>query len=152
MKAGRETSISVSQNQLSEEDRIKLKVSLQPPQSECVGRGHGQGGRRRRCRLTPQRPDTVLLLRLFLFLQDVAAVDGLYRIRVPRVLLQAERQAERQADGYLTTFVRAVCVFSLNDADFSPSAAAGLTLPPLSVLALASASGCFRAVKTTSGL
>ncbi|TWW70474.1 ER membrane protein complex subunit 10 [Takifugu flavidus] len=63
LKAGREPSISVSQNQLSEEDRIKLK--------------------------------------------DVAAVDGLYRIRVPRVFLQAERQAERQAEGYLTTFVRA---------------------------------------------
>uniref|UniRef100_H2RMF2 ER membrane protein complex subunit 10 n=2 Tax=Takifugu rubripes TaxID=31033 RepID=H2RMF2_TAKRU len=63
LKAGREPSISVSQNQLSEEDRIKLK--------------------------------------------DVAAVDGLYRIRVPRVFLQAERQAERQAEGYLTTFIRA---------------------------------------------
>lgn len=49
----------------------------------------------------------------------MAAVDGLYRIRVPRVLLQAERQAERQAEGYLTTFVRAVCVFSLVNADIS---------------------------------
>uniref|UniRef100_A0A674P5H0 ER membrane protein complex subunit 10 n=1 Tax=Takifugu rubripes TaxID=31033 RepID=A0A674P5H0_TAKRU len=71
LKAGREPSISVSQNQLSEEDRIKLK--------------------------------------------DVAAVDGLYRIRVPRVFLQAERQAERQAEGYLTTFIRAVCVPHLSD-------------------------------------
>uniref|UniRef100_A0A8C1I3M6 ER membrane protein complex subunit 10 n=1 Tax=Cyprinus carpio carpio TaxID=630221 RepID=A0A8C1I3M6_CYPCA len=40
-------------------------------------------------------------------LKDVAAVDGLYRIRVPRVSLQADRQTERQAEGYLTTFVRA---------------------------------------------
>lgn len=32
LKAGRESSISVSQNQLSEEDRAKLKVSL--PESE----------------------------------------------------------------------------------------------------------------------
>ncbi|XP_018958513.1 ER membrane protein complex subunit 10 isoform X2 [Cyprinus carpio] len=40
-------------------------------------------------------------------LKDVAAVDGLYRIRVPRVSLQADRQTERQSEGYLTTFVRA---------------------------------------------
>ncbi|XP_042581120.1 ER membrane protein complex subunit 10-like isoform X2 [Cyprinus carpio] len=40
-------------------------------------------------------------------LKDVAAVDGLYRIRVPRVSLQVDRQTERQAEGYLTTFVRA---------------------------------------------
>lgn len=40
-------------------------------------------------------------------LKDVAAVDGLYRIRVPRVSLQADRQTERQSDGYLTAFVRA---------------------------------------------
>uniref|UniRef100_A0A8C2E2H0 ER membrane protein complex subunit 10 n=1 Tax=Cyprinus carpio TaxID=7962 RepID=A0A8C2E2H0_CYPCA len=40
-------------------------------------------------------------------LKDVAAVDGLYRIRVPRFSLQADRQTERQAEGYLTTFVRA---------------------------------------------
>lgn len=42
--------------------------------------------------------------------QEVAAVDGLYRIRVPRVSLQADRQPERQMEGYLTAFVRAVCV------------------------------------------
>ncbi|XP_076027067.1 ER membrane protein complex subunit 10 isoform X2 [Genypterus blacodes] len=63
LKAGREPSVSLSQNQLSEEDRAKLK--------------------------------------------EVAAVDGLYRIRVPRVFLQAERQTERQMEGYLTAFVRA---------------------------------------------
>ncbi|GAA6229857.1 ER membrane protein complex subunit 10 isoform X1 [Lates japonicus] len=63
LKAGREPSVSLSQNQLSEEDRIKLK--------------------------------------------EVAAVDGLYRIRVPRVFLQADRQTERQMEGYLTAFVRA---------------------------------------------
>ncbi|XP_043081875.1 ER membrane protein complex subunit 10 isoform X2 [Puntigrus tetrazona] len=40
-------------------------------------------------------------------LKDVAAVDGLYRIRVPRVSLQVDRQTERQSEGYLTTFVRA---------------------------------------------
>ncbi|XP_040047644.1 ER membrane protein complex subunit 10 isoform X1 [Gasterosteus aculeatus] len=40
-------------------------------------------------------------------LKEVAAVDGLYRIRVPRVLLQADRQTERQLEGYLTAFVRA---------------------------------------------
>ncbi|KAI2666310.1 ER membrane protein complex subunit 10 [Labeo rohita] len=37
-------------------------------------------------------------------LKDVAAVDGLYRIRVPRVSLQMDRQTERQSEGYLTTF------------------------------------------------
>ncbi|XP_053474468.1 ER membrane protein complex subunit 10 isoform X1 [Ictalurus furcatus] len=36
-------------------------------------------------------------------LKDVAAVDGLYRIRVPRVFLQTDRQS----DGYLSAFVRA---------------------------------------------
>ncbi|XP_037332703.1 ER membrane protein complex subunit 10 isoform X1 [Pungitius pungitius] len=40
-------------------------------------------------------------------LKEVAAVDGLYRIRVPRVLLQADRQTERQLEGHLTAFVRA---------------------------------------------
>ncbi|KAL6476521.1 hypothetical protein MHYP_G00150200 [Metynnis hypsauchen] len=40
-------------------------------------------------------------------LKDVAAVDGLYRIRVPRVSLQADRQTDRQLEGYLTAFVRA---------------------------------------------
>lgn len=54
----------------------------------------------------------------------MAAVDGLYRIRVPRVFLQAERQAERQAEGYLTTFVRAVCVFTFIQADMSVVAVA----------------------------
>ncbi|XP_042360970.1 ER membrane protein complex subunit 10 isoform X2 [Plectropomus leopardus] len=63
LKGGREPSVSLSQNQLSEEDRTKLK--------------------------------------------EVAAVDGLYRIRVPRVFLQADRQTERQMEGYLTAFVRA---------------------------------------------
>ncbi|XP_028267907.1 ER membrane protein complex subunit 10 isoform X2 [Parambassis ranga] len=63
LKGGREPSVSVTQNQLSEEDRIKLK--------------------------------------------EVAAVDGLYRIRLPRVFLQGDRQTERQLEGYLTTFVRA---------------------------------------------
>ncbi|XP_063760936.1 ER membrane protein complex subunit 10 isoform X2 [Eleginops maclovinus] len=63
LKAGREPSVSLTQNQLSEEDRTKLK--------------------------------------------EVAAVDGLYRIRVPRVFLQADRQTERQMEGYLTAFVRA---------------------------------------------
>ncbi|KAG7246737.1 hypothetical protein CRUP_006953, partial [Coryphaenoides rupestris] len=38
---------------------------------------------------------------------EVAVVDGLYRIRVPRVSLQADRQAERQVEGHLTAFVRA---------------------------------------------
>ncbi|XP_053707131.1 ER membrane protein complex subunit 10 isoform X1 [Synchiropus splendidus] len=63
LKAGREPGVSLSQSQLSEEDRVKLK--------------------------------------------EVAAVDGLYRIRVPRVFLQAERQTERQLEGHLTAFVRA---------------------------------------------
>ncbi|XP_063045394.1 ER membrane protein complex subunit 10 isoform X2 [Engraulis encrasicolus] len=41
-------------------------------------------------------------------LKEVAAVDGLYRIRVPRVSLQVDRQTEKQADGgYLTAFVKA---------------------------------------------
>ncbi|KAK2833048.1 hypothetical protein Q5P01_016937 [Channa striata] len=40
-------------------------------------------------------------------LKEVAAVDGLYRIRVPRVFLQADRQTERQMEGYVTAFVRA---------------------------------------------
>ncbi|XP_056609036.1 ER membrane protein complex subunit 10 isoform X2 [Triplophysa dalaica] len=62
-RGGRESSVYLSQNQLSEKDRNTLK--------------------------------------------DVAAVDGLYRIRVPRVSLQADRQSERQHDGHLTAFVRA---------------------------------------------
>ncbi|XP_030646183.1 ER membrane protein complex subunit 10 isoform X2 [Chanos chanos] len=66
LRGGRETSVSLSQIQLMEEDRNRLK--------------------------------------------DVAAVDGLYRIRVPRVSLQADRQTERQAEGYLTAFVRACSV------------------------------------------
>ncbi|XP_029110094.1 ER membrane protein complex subunit 10 isoform X3 [Scleropages formosus] len=40
-------------------------------------------------------------------LKEVAAVDGLYRVRVPRVFVQTERPSERQAEGYLTAFVRA---------------------------------------------
>ncbi|KAJ8402515.1 hypothetical protein AAFF_G00365980 [Aldrovandia affinis] len=40
-------------------------------------------------------------------LKEVAAVDGLYRIRVPRMSLQTDRLADRQTDGYLTAFVRA---------------------------------------------
>ncbi|KAJ7989514.1 hypothetical protein DPEC_G00305340 [Dallia pectoralis] len=63
LKGGRETTASLSQNQLSDEDRSSLK--------------------------------------------EVAAVDGLYRIRVPRVSLSADRQTDRQMDGYLTAFVRA---------------------------------------------
>ncbi|XP_051743619.1 ER membrane protein complex subunit 10 isoform X2 [Ctenopharyngodon idella] len=62
-RGGRENSVYLSQNQLSEKDRTILK--------------------------------------------DVAAVDGLYRIRVPRVSLQVDRQTERQSEGYLTAFVRA---------------------------------------------
>ncbi|CDQ91219.1 unnamed protein product, partial [Oncorhynchus mykiss] len=62
LRGGRETSVSLSQSQLSEEDRNTLK--------------------------------------------EVAAVDGLYKIRVPRVSL-TDRQTERQMDGYLTAFVRA---------------------------------------------
>ncbi|XP_016332445.1 ER membrane protein complex subunit 10-like isoform X2 [Sinocyclocheilus anshuiensis] len=62
-RGGRELGVYLSQNLLSEKDRITLK--------------------------------------------DVAAVDGLYRIRVPRVSLQVDRQTERQSEGYLTTFVRA---------------------------------------------
>ncbi|XP_062337490.1 ER membrane protein complex subunit 10 isoform X1 [Osmerus eperlanus] len=63
LKAAREPSVALSQNQLSEEDRTKLK--------------------------------------------EVAAVNGLYRIRVPRVSLQVDRQTDRQMEGYLTAFVRA---------------------------------------------
>ncbi|KAL2101355.1 hypothetical protein ACEWY4_003116 [Coilia grayii] len=63
LRAGRESGVTISQSQLSEEDRNTLK--------------------------------------------EVAAVDGLYRIRVPRVSLQADRQTEKQADGYLTAFVKA---------------------------------------------
>uniref|UniRef100_A0A8D3DBT7 ER membrane protein complex subunit 10 n=1 Tax=Scophthalmus maximus TaxID=52904 RepID=A0A8D3DBT7_SCOMX len=63
LKAGREPGVLLNQNQLSEEDRTKLK--------------------------------------------EVAAVDGLYRIQVPRVFLLADRQTERQMEGYLTAFVRA---------------------------------------------
>ncbi|XP_028842818.1 ER membrane protein complex subunit 10 isoform X2 [Denticeps clupeoides] len=63
VRGGRENGVSISQGQLSEEDRNMLK--------------------------------------------EVASVDGLYRIRVPRVSLQADRQSERQIDGYLTAFVRA---------------------------------------------
>ncbi|XP_048059906.1 ER membrane protein complex subunit 10 isoform X2 [Megalobrama amblycephala] len=62
-RGGRENSVYLSQNQLSEKDRNILK--------------------------------------------EVAAVDGLYRIRVPRVSLQVDRQTERQSEGYLTAFVRA---------------------------------------------
>ncbi|XP_073713404.1 ER membrane protein complex subunit 10 isoform X2 [Misgurnus anguillicaudatus] len=62
-RGGRESTVHLSQNQLSEKDMNTLK--------------------------------------------DVAAVDGLYRIRVPRVNLQADRQTEKQSDGYLTAFVRA---------------------------------------------
>ncbi|XP_071240672.1 ER membrane protein complex subunit 10-like isoform X1 [Salvelinus alpinus] len=62
LRGGRETSVSLSQSQLSEEDRNTLK--------------------------------------------EVAVVDGLYKIRVPRVSL-TDRQTERQMDGYLTAFVRA---------------------------------------------
>ncbi|XP_051569530.1 ER membrane protein complex subunit 10-like isoform X2 [Myxocyprinus asiaticus] len=40
-------------------------------------------------------------------LKDVVAVDGLYRIRIPRVSLQADWQTERRSEGYLTAFVRA---------------------------------------------
>lgn len=39
-------------------------------------------------------------------------MDGLYRIRVPRVFLQGDRQTEQQMEGYLTSFVRAVCDIS----------------------------------------
>ncbi|KAJ8251056.1 hypothetical protein GJAV_G00216770 [Gymnothorax javanicus] len=63
LKGGRETAASLSQAQLTEEDRNLLK--------------------------------------------EVAAVEGLYRIRVPRMSLQMDRQIERQGDGYLTAFVRA---------------------------------------------
>ncbi|XP_037112439.1 ER membrane protein complex subunit 10 isoform X2 [Syngnathus acus] len=63
LKGGRDPGVTLSQNQLTQDDRVKLK--------------------------------------------EVAAVDGLYRIRVPRISLQADRQTERQMDGYLTTFVRA---------------------------------------------
>lgn len=94
LKAGRDTSVSLSQNQLSEEDRTKLKVS--PAAREEPARAVASA--------------LANVSRSFLFPQEVAAVDGLYRIRVPRVSLQAERQAERQAEGYLTTFVRAVRV------------------------------------------
>ncbi|XP_062387736.1 ER membrane protein complex subunit 10 isoform X2 [Sardina pilchardus] len=61
LRSGREPGVTISQSQLSEEDRNMLK--------------------------------------------EVAAVDGLYRIRVPRVSL--DRQTEKQTDGYLTAFVRA---------------------------------------------
>ncbi|XP_026881466.1 ER membrane protein complex subunit 10 isoform X1 [Electrophorus electricus] len=40
-------------------------------------------------------------------LKDVAAVDGLYRVRVPRLSLQADRETDRQPDGHLSAFVRA---------------------------------------------
>lgn len=61
LRAGREPAASLSQNQLSESDRTRLK--------------------------------------------EVAAAGGLYRIRVPRVNLQAERASE--VEGHLTAFVRA---------------------------------------------
>ncbi|XP_058626233.1 ER membrane protein complex subunit 10 isoform X2 [Onychostoma macrolepis] len=51
-------------------------------------------------------------------LKDVAAVDGLYRIRVPRVSLQVDRQTERQSEGYLTTFVRACSLVESHLSDF----------------------------------
>lgn len=42
LKAGREPSISVSQNQLSEEDRIKLKVRRSLTAEDATGGGGGQ--------------------------------------------------------------------------------------------------------------
>ncbi|XP_069048029.1 ER membrane protein complex subunit 10 isoform X2 [Lepisosteus oculatus] len=65
LKPGRESGLSLSQNQLTEEERNKLR--------------------------------------------EVAAVDGLYRIRVPRssVLTGLTDRHSSQADGYLTSFVRA---------------------------------------------
>lgn len=105
--------MSLSQNQLSEEDRSKLKVSRwrtavvhcwmcsyirqQTSALEC------------QTKVFSARTCVFVSNLLVLSLQEVAAVDGLYRIRVPRVSLQADRQAERQVEGYLTAFVRAVC-------------------------------------------
>ncbi|XP_076852729.1 ER membrane protein complex subunit 10 isoform X2 [Brachyhypopomus gauderio] len=40
-------------------------------------------------------------------LKDVAAVDGLYRVRVPRLSLQTDRETDRQPEGHLSAFVRA---------------------------------------------
>lgn len=115
LKAGRETSISLSQNQLSEEDRIKLKVSpAAREESARVTSAQQSPGDVVHCYKSPH-VFLVNVYRSFLFLQEVAAVDGLYRIRVPRVFLQSERQAE----GHLTTFVRAVCVFIFSHADIS---------------------------------
>ncbi|XP_066498436.1 ER membrane protein complex subunit 10 isoform X2 [Hoplias malabaricus] len=63
--------------------------------------------------LRPGRENSVFLSQSMLsendrrLLKDVAAVDGLYRIRVPRVSLQTDKQTDRQSEGYLTTFVRA---------------------------------------------
>ncbi|KAJ8253618.1 hypothetical protein COCON_G00202300 [Conger conger] len=63
LKGGRESTPSLAQVQLTEEDRNMLK--------------------------------------------EVAAVDGLYRIRVPRLSLQTDRQTDRPSDSYLSAFVRA---------------------------------------------
>ncbi|XP_051987268.1 ER membrane protein complex subunit 10-like isoform X1 [Xyrauchen texanus] len=72
-RGGRENSVYLSQNQLSEKDRNTLK--------------------------------------------DVAAVDGIYRIRVPRVSLQADWQTERRSEGYLSAFVRACSLVESNLSD-----------------------------------
>ncbi|KAI5097052.1 ER membrane protein complex subunit 10 isoform 1 precursor [Silurus meridionalis] len=59
--------------------------------------------------LKPGRENSVALSQIELsekdrtLLKDVAAVDGLYRIRVPRVSLQSDRQSE----GHLSAFIRA---------------------------------------------
>ncbi|KAI5619723.1 ER membrane protein complex subunit 10 isoform 1 precursor [Silurus asotus] len=59
--------------------------------------------------LKPGRENSVALSQMELsekdrsLLKDVAAVDGLYRIRVPRVSLQSDRQSE----GHLSAFIRA---------------------------------------------
>lgn len=117
LKAGRENSVALSQMELSDKDRSLLKVR---------GVAHSWGWSEMRQKTSVQNTPTAhkkacmyyFSLRDVLFEniivcvcvcvceQDVAAVDGLYRIRVPRV----SPQSDRQSDVHLSAFVRAVCL------------------------------------------